>query len=147
MNGAEMHLLVNHISVFCLVFGAIALGVAMKRKSGDLRMFASALFVIAGVAGWLTVESGESAETVVKALGGGTESFINEHADAATWALRSGFLVAILALGMEWVVCKKPSWARGLQWAVLIFAIHGSTVFIRTAFLGGLIRHTEIRDR
>jgi hypothetical protein len=28
----------------------------------------------------------------------------------------------------------------------LIAAIHGCTVFVRTAYLGGLIRHTEIRD-
>lgn len=146
MNGAHLHLILNHVSLFALTGGAITLAVSIKRKSVDLRILASVLFIIAGVFGWITVETGEQAEDVLKAIGSAPESFISDHELAATWAMRSGIFVAFLAMAMEWAARKKQNWFKPLQWAVLVFAIHGCTVFARTAFLGGLIRHTEIRD-
>ncbi len=146
MNDAHQHLMVNHVSLFCLVIGAIALAVAMKRKSGELRVFASALFVVGGVFAWLAVETGEGAADVVKALGDASlDPFIHQHYEAAEWALRSGLLVATLAIGMEWAARKKAKWLKALQWTTLVFAIHGCTVFATTALLGGHIRHTEVR--
>jgi hypothetical protein len=146
MNGAQLHLAINHVSLFALVIGAILLAVSMKRKSPELRVVASVLFVVAGVFAFFTFESGESAADIVKTLGLNTDSFVDEHAMAADWALRSGILVAILALVMEWAACKKQKWFKPLQWILLIVAIHGCTVFARVAYLGGHIRHTEVRD-
>lgn len=145
MNGAHLHLIVNHVSLFALMIGAGALIASMIRKSADLRVLASVLFVIAGVFGWITVETGKEAADVVKALGTGSDSFIHDHALAAMWAERSSILVALLALCMEAAARWKKSWFKALQWILIIFAIHGTTVFARTAYLGGQIRHTEIR--
>lgn len=147
MNGAHMHLVINHVSLFALVIGVFALAVSMKRQSVDLRILASVLFVVAGVFGWITVETGEKAEEVLKTLGSVEESFIHEHELAATFAQVSGLLVAAAAIGMEFAARKKKKWLRPLQWIVLALAIHSCTVFARTAFLGGLIRHTEIRSQ
>ena len=146
MNGAHLHLIVNHVSLFALLIGTFTFAISMKRKSAELRVLAAVLFVIAGVFGWIAVETGEQAAAVVKGLEEGIKPFIREHALAATWAQRSGIFVAFLALAMEWAARKKQNWFRPLQWALLIFALHGSTVFIRTVYLGGLIRHTEIRN-
>lgn len=145
MNGAHLHLFTNHISLFALVIGTVTLAASMKRKSPDLRVLATALFLTAAAFGWIAVETGEKAEHIVKALGGETHSFIHEHELAAVWAERSGFFVGALAIGMEWAIRKRRSWVKPLQWALLIFALHGCTVFARTAYLGGLIRHTEIQ--
>jgi hypothetical protein len=146
MNGAHLHLIVNHVSLFALVIGTVALGVSMKRKSPELRVLASVLFVIAGVFAWIADQSGESAAHLLKTLNNVEhDPFIHQHAEAAEWALRSGTLVALLALAMEWAKCKKPKWFKPLQWTLLIFAIHGCTVFGTTAYLGGLVRHPEIR--
>lgn len=146
MNGAHLHLMVNHVSLFCLVIGAFALAVAMKRKSGELRGLASFLFIVGGVFAWLAVETGEKAADIVKGLGDGSvDPYIHQHYQAAEWALRSGLLVATLAIVLEWAVRKKPKWVKALQWTTLIFAIHGSTVFGTTALLGGHVRHTEVR--
>lgn len=146
MNGAHLHLLVNHVSLFALVIGTVVLAVSMKRKSPELRVLASVLFVIAGIFGWIAVETGGQAYDVLKPLGLlDPESFVNEHAGAATWAERSGILIAVLAIALEWAVRKKRNWVKTLQWVLLIAAIHGCTVYARTAFLGGLVRHTEVR--
>jgi uncharacterized membrane protein len=146
MNGAHLHLILNHVSIFSLVIGTVALAVSMKRKSVDLRVLATTLFVLTGVFAWIAFATGENAEEVVKVLGGGTESLIEQHAQAAVWARRSGTLVAILALGTEWAIRNKKKWVKPLQWTLLVFALHGCTVFVATSFLGGQIRHSEVRN-
>lgn len=145
MNGAHLHLMVNHVSLFTLFIGTVVYAVSMKRKSVDLRVLAVVLFVITGLFGWIAFETGEQAEDVLKTLGGDYESLIEAHEQAAVWALRSGFLVAGLAIASEWAARKKEKWAKPLKWALLIFAIHGCTVFAATAFQGGKVRHTEVR--
>lgn len=145
MNGAHLHVLVNHVSLFSLLIGSVALAVSMRRKSADLRVLAVGLFVVAGVFGWISVETGEKAEDVIKALGGGADSFIEQHEQAAEWALRSGILVGTLAIAMEWAIRKKKKAAKWLQWALLVFAVHGCTVYAATSWLGGQISHTELR--
>lgn len=146
MNGAHLHLMVNHVSLFCLLIGVGALIASMKRKSVDLRVLAVVLFVIGGIFGWVAMETGEQVEDILKTLGTGAESFVEQHEDAAEWALRSSLLVAALALVMEWAARKKQKWFKPLQWILLVFAIHGCTVFAATAYLGGQIRHTEVRS-
>jgi uncharacterized membrane protein len=146
MNEAHLHLLVNHVSFFALIFGVVALIVSMRRRSVDLRLFAVALFVIAAVFGWVADQTGEQAESVVKALGGDTESFIHQHEEAAAWALRSCTLVGCLAIALEWSARRKQKLQKALQWILLVFAIHGCAVFAATALLGGRIRHTETRE-
>lgn len=146
MNGAHLHLIVNHISLFALVVGIMALILSMKRQSADLRLFASVLFVIVGIFGWVAFETGEKAEELLKAIGVNAGSFLDEHAMAAIWAERSSLLIGSLTLVMEWAAFKKKSWLKILQWILLFFALHGLTVFATTAFLGGKIMHTEIRD-
>lgn len=147
MNGAHLHLLVNHVSLFTLVIGTAAFVASMIRKSSDLRVFAVVLFVLTGIFGWVAVQTGGQAADIVKTLPGVADSFVNEHADAAMWAERSGFLIAALAIATEWAARKKKNAFKALQWILLVFAIHGGTVYARTAFLGGLIRHTEVRGQ
>jgi len=145
LNGAHLHLLLNHLSLFALLIGSVVLATSMKRKSPELRVLATVLFVVTGVFAWVAVETGEKAEKIVKQLGEASDPFIEQHELAADWALRSGILVAVLALGTEWAVRRRPKWFRPLQWALLLFALHGFTVFAATAYLGGMIRHTEVR--
>lgn len=145
MNGPHQHILVNHISLFAIIFGALALAGSMKRKSSELRVFAAFLFVLAGICGYVALETGEKAAAYFQTFGNDNMSFIQEHGMAAMWAFRSSLLIAVVALVMEWAAWKKQSWLKVLQWILLILAIHGSTVFIRTAHLGGLIGHPEIR--
>ncbi len=146
MNAAHLHLLVNHVSFFALLLAIISLGISMKRKAPDLRVLASALFVIAGVFVWVAFLTGEGAEDVIKALGGNSQEFIEQHEQAALWARRSGTLVALLAIAMEWAIRKKKKFVKVLQWALLVFGLHGCTVYLATSFLGGKVSHPELRE-
>ncbi len=146
MNGAHLHLLVNHIPLFCLLFGALALAASMKSKSADLRLFATVLFVVGGSFTIIAYQSGDAAEMAVKAVDPGADTFINPHEGAAVWALRTGCFVALIAVAMEWAARKQKRFAKGLQWALLIFALHAFSVHAMTALHGGKIRHTEVRN-
>jgi uncharacterized membrane protein len=146
MNGAHQHLLVNHVSLFAMAFGAAILAFSMYRKSADLRLVATLLFVIAGVFALIATETGESAEKILKAIDPKFRDAIHPHEEAAEWALRSGYLVCFLALVNEWAQRARKTWARWVQWALLVFAVHGTTVFSATAWQGGKIRHTETQD-
>jgi len=145
MNGAHLHLLVNHVSLFALLIGIVALAFSMKRKSVDLRVLAVGLFLVVGVFGWVASETGDQAEHIVKTVDQDSKPLIHEHEEAADWAQASGFLIAGLAIVMEWTARKKQKFFKPAQWILLVFAIQGFTVFARTAYLGGLIRHTEVR--
>ncbi len=146
MNGAHLHLLVNHVSLFCIFIGVAALIFSMIRKSSDLRILAVTLFVIAGIFGWIAMETGEQAEDILKTLDTSVKIFIEPHEQAAEWAFRSSILIALLAIATEWSARKKQKWFKPLQWILLVAAIHGSTVFATTSYLGGDIRHSEIRS-
>ena len=145
MNAAHLHLLVNHVSLFAVAFGAAALAYSLLKPSRDLRVAASVLFLLAATFGWIAVESGEGAEEIVEHLPGVEESFIEEHEEAAEAAQASVFVLAICALFMEAVARWKASWLKKTQAFVLLIAVLSVGLIARTAQLGGQIRHTEIR--
>jgi uncharacterized membrane protein len=146
MNGAHLHLIVNHVSLFALVFGTLTFIASIVRRSAELRVLAVSLFLVTGIFAWVAVETGEKAEHVVKEMDAESKPQIEAHEQAADWALRSGILVAALAVANEWAARRKPRWSKALQWTLLVFAIHGCTVFAVTALQGGKIRHSEVRE-
>ncbi len=146
MNGAHLHLVVNHLPVFGVAFGALALLWSIVRKSSEMRWAAILLFIFAAIMGWISSETGESAEEVVEHLPGVTEAFIHAHEEAAEFA---NILAAITAFGAVLLAgfsLKKPKLVQVGQYILLILAALTSTAMLRTANLGGQIRHTEIRD-
>lgn len=147
MNGAHLHLLVNHIPVFAVVFGLIALAWAILRNSNEMRWAAIALFVLAGLSGWLAMETGESAETIAEKLAGVTKGLIHEHEEAADFANVSATVLALGAILLAVISRLKPNFLNLTQRLLLLVAIFSSTVMARTAYLGGQIRHSEIRNQ
>ncbi len=146
MNGAHQHLLLNHIPLFGVSFGLLLLLWSMLRKSKDVRWAAVFFFVLAGVAGWIAMETGESAEEIVENLPGVTKALIHDHEEAAEFANISATVLAVLALLMEFVSVYRARFFKATQYVVLLVAAVSSIAMARTAFLGGHIRHTEIRS-
>jgi uncharacterized membrane protein len=146
MNGAHQHLLLNHIPLFGISFGLLILIWSMLRKSKDVRWAAVFLFVLAGIAGWIVMETGESAEEIVEQLPGVTKALIHDHEEAAEFANISATVLAVLALLMEFVAYYRARLLKVTQYVVLLVAVVSSIAMARTAFLGGHVRHTEIRS-
>lgn len=140
MNGAHLHLLLNHLPVLGTLFGLGILAIALWRRNDTLRRTGLALLVIAGLAAGGAFLTGEPAEEAVE--GKVTEQVIAAHEEAAEAALWGAGILAVLSAGalLRW----RREIPQGVAGAVLVGAIVTSGLMAWTANLGGQIRHPEI---
>jgi hypothetical protein len=146
MNGAHLHLLINHVPVLGTVFALALLTFAVWRRSEDIRKAALATFVIVALAAIATYLTGEPAEHDVKGLPAISDALIERHDDAAGIALGGAIAMGLLALvGLIWFRAGRPvkNWYSSLA---LIAALLVTGCMAWTAYLGGQIRHSEIRS-
>lgn len=138
--------MLNHVPVLGVVFG-LAIGVIglLARSKGVIRIGLGVLIfsAIVAVPVYLT---GDSAEEIVERLPGVSEGVIGEHESAAAFSLAlagvSGGLAGITLLFWRSLTDKLPSYL--VAGTLMVTALTMATM-IRTANLGGQIRHTEIR--
>src|SRR5512137_2579677 len=103
MNGAHLHLLINHIPVLGTIFGLALLALGVWKGSDELRKAAFGTFVIVALAAVATYLTGDPAEDVVKGLPGVSRPLISRHDDAAGIALAGAIVLGMLALaGLIW---------------------------------------------
>ncbi|MGI9174573.1 MAG: hypothetical protein ACR2GR_04575 [Rhodothermales bacterium] len=145
MNGAHLHLLLNHVPVLGIVFGLALLAFAMLRKDGSLARVSLGVFVIARLAAGAVYLTGESAEDVVEGLPDVSEARIEMHEDAGLYPLLASGALGLVGLGGLLAFRKKPL-PTGFTATVLVLALAASSVMAWTANLGGQINHPEIRS-
>ena len=146
MNWAHVHLLINHIPVMGLIGGVLLLGYAIARKSAEATMLSFVLFALIAVATIGVFVAGEEAEDVVKNLPGVTEAYIGRHEEAAEPTLIVIEALGVLAIAGLVLLRRKGAIPRWLVLAVLGTSLVASVAVGFTAYLGGQIRHTEIRS-
>ena len=144
MNEAHLHLLTNHVSLFALAFGLLLLLLGLLRKSDELKLGASVLFVIAAIMFFPAKETGGGASKLVKPIAGVNKDAIKDHAGASKWVMPFTTALGVLSLvSIAWFWKRKniPGWATI---GMLMLALFGFGTISRTAYLGGFIRHTEV---
>lgn len=145
MNGVQLHLVLNHLPVFGILFGFVVLALAVWRRNESWTRLALGVLVVVGISAALAMMTGEGAEEAVEHLPGVSESIIHEHEEAAeltaliTYALGASALVAL------WVF-RRRTIPRVLSVMALVLTMATSGFVAYTAHLGGQIRHTEIRS-
>lgn len=144
MNGAHIHLLVNHAPLFALVFGLGLMAYGVLRTHPAVLRAAMVILVLAAITGLVAMKSGEEAEEVVEELNIVEKSIIHEHEEAAEWAAILGYVVGALALGGLVMGWKKET-PKLLVYGTLGVGVVALLFMARAASLGGEIRHTEIR--
>ena len=145
MNLAHIHLLLNHIPIIAVPIGLLFLLRTLwtsnigERKFAYLFLFLTSLSVIAV---YLT---GEPAEEVIEHLPGITEAIIEPHEEAGLVAL-----VLTLIMGATSFVAlffkQDGTQSRIAKNFVIATAVIATGTLSYTAYLGGQIRHTEIRE-
>ena len=144
MNGVQLHLVLNHLPVFGILFGFVILALGVWRRNESWTRLALGVLVVVGITAALTMMTGEGAEEAVEHLPGVSESIIHDHEEAAeitaliTYALGAGALVSL------WVF-RRRTIPRVLSVMALVFTMATTGFVAYTAHLGGQIRHTEIR--
>ena len=146
MDAAHFHLMLNHVPVIGSVFGMLLLGAALLRKSQELLKASLAVFVVCAAVAVPVYLTGEPAEHLVEHLPGLTKPEIEQHEESAEAAF-----IAILVLGITGLGALGffrgprpiPHWFGVIS---LVIALATCGLMLRTANLGGKVRHTEIRN-
>jgi putative copper export protein len=146
MNGAQLHLMLNHLSVMGALFSLLLLGWSLIRRSAEVQKLALAVALLAGLSSVPAYLTGEPAEEVIEHTAGVDEAYIEEHESMGKFALWCGVALGVAAAAALAAGVKNPRWlsagtAITLLASVLVFGVMGYT-----AHLGGQIRHPEIRD-
>lgn len=145
MTGAHIHLLFNH---FPITGGLVALALLaygwLSRKDAVVRA-ASGVFVVIALLTAVTYLSGEPAEHVLERMPGFNEELVEEHEEAALYALIGYALVGLLAL-FTLVRYARREISRGLSTALLLVSLLSVAITARVAWLGGPIAHEEVRS-
>ncbi|GIV57120.1 MAG: hypothetical protein KatS3mg042_0033 [Rhodothermaceae bacterium] len=144
MNAAHLHLLVNHLPLFGILFGLPLLAFGWWRGRDGLVRLALVFFVVAGLGATAAYFSGEEAEEIVEHLAGVSHDAIEAHEDAAYYAFLSAIVLGVLSLGGLLAFRQDfPRWAAGV---LAVLALGVFVLMARANNLGGQIRHPEIRD-
>lgn len=146
MDTASLHLMLNHVPVLGVVF-ALAIGIAGGVfKSMAIIRVALGMLVFSAIAAVPVYLTGDEAEEIVEKLPGVSESIIGQHESAALISLVligvSGlFAVVTLVFGRSFT-SRLP---QLMVAATMLVTFLTTASILRTANLGGQIRHTEIR--
>lgn len=145
-NDAHLHLLLNHIPILGSAFALLILGYGLLRKSDDVIRLGLLMFFVIGAAAVAVYFTGEPAEEMVEDLAGVSHDLIEEHEDAAKFATIVTAAAGVLALLSLLLHRGRRSAARAATLLTLVVGLAGAVAMARTGTLGGVIRHTEIRD-
>lgn len=145
LNGAHIHLLVNHVPVFGTIGAALLIVWGLLRKSEEVLRVGLVLFVLIAIATWGVKLTGDPAEHTIIGMAGVQRAMIHEHEQAADWATMAISLGGILALLTLFLLHGRRAAATAMSWVTVLVGIFGFVVVARAATLGGEIRHPEIR--
>ena len=146
MNAAHLHLMVNHLPLFAVLFAGGFLAFGLWRKQNVLINAGLVLAVVAGLGAFTAARTGEAAEEVVEGLALVSEQTIESHEEAAELAMVSAIVLGALALVALAVPTRLAAVKRATTYGALALSLVTFGLVAQTANLGGMIRHPEIND-
>lgn len=145
MTQAHLHLMLNHFPVVLMVVGVLVLTVALPARMDRVARAAFWGFLLAAVVAVPAYLTGEGAEELMEAVGV-VEEVVEAHEDFALNALIGLLILGLLSGVGLWFYRdsyrRMPRWFVVSVWVVAL-VVAGLTSW--TAYLGGQIRHQELR--
>jgi formate hydrogenlyase subunit 3/multisubunit Na+/H+ antiporter MnhD subunit len=146
MNGAQLHLAINHLPVIVPLVGIAVLFGGYVRRSKDAAAIALCIFFASAILAVPVYLTGEPAEIVIKNYPDVQRKQIEAHRECAMQAL-----IAIEALGIAsagvLVLRRNRGVYRAAWGTIVMLSFVACAMMLRAAHEGGLIRHEEIADR
>lgn len=144
LTGVHIHLLVNHAPVFGSLF-ALGLFVASYFYAPEvLRRTAFAFLVVTAGAAVIAYLTGDPAQHALRGFPGVVRSMIDEHEEMGESSFIVASVVGVIALSalFRWRIRPIP---RGATLLLLVGNVVVAGMMVYTAWLGGRIRHSEVR--
>jgi len=146
MDQTHIHLLITHLPIFGSILGALVLLHGIYMKSEQTKIAAYNLFIISAIGAGIAYATGEAAEETVEHIAGVSEVMIEEHEDAAIFALWGMIILGVTSLGAVFITMKKQALSNTVSLVILLLSLISFSIIARTGYLGGQIRHTEINS-
>ncbi|HLO82432.1 MAG TPA: hypothetical protein VK166_15820 [Chitinophagaceae bacterium] len=146
MNATHIHLLLNHFPIIGTLIGSALLIWGFIKKQDNIKIAACIVIVVMALMAIPVFLTGEPAEDAVENLPGIAENIIEEHEEAAQfaiWILGFTGLMALVSLIGYKMQHKLVKTAFTLT---LILSVLGFAAMARTGYTGGQVRHTELRS-
>lgn len=146
MNGAFVHLALNHIPVLGTPFAFLLLLGGRFRQSEELTRAGLVALVAVAILTIPAFKSGPAAAHVLKVTNADINwPSVHEHAEAAEFGFWAAEILGVLALASLFFY-RRLGGLPLIPFAVVMIAasLFVSVVMARVAHLGGLIRHPEI---
>lgn len=145
MGIVHLHLILNHLPAAGVLIALGVFAVGRLRRNTQFQRLALALLITFGMVTIPVYLTGGSAEHAVKGMPGVSKSLIEAHEDAAGVALAAVEVLAGASLvGM--ILFKRSEIPKYFAVGLLVMAISTTGLFAWTGYLGGQIRHPEIRS-
>ncbi|MDX1438825.1 MAG: hypothetical protein R3284_02875 [Rubricoccaceae bacterium] len=142
MNGAHLHLLLNHFPIIGVIFACGIGGFALMISNQAVLRVALWLIVLSGALALPTYLTGEPAEEIVEEFGA-NHDFLEAHEDMGKLAaIGTGMVGALALFGLIWF--RKKEISRLFSVLVLAAAVFVGGLLVYTGNLGGKIMHPEL---
>ncbi|MBU6325635.1 MAG: hypothetical protein KJS92_09120 [Bacteroidetes bacterium] len=146
MNGAHIHLILNHLPIVGMVFATLTLLAGFLLKNITVKQTALGLFVLTAITALPAYFTGEGAEEMIEGIPGVSHQDIHHHEDEGKIFLIVSILTGILALATLWLERRKNALSNMAYVGVFLAAGASLVMGQKTGSSGGEIRHTEIRS-
>jgi hypothetical protein len=127
-----------------MLIGAGVLAFALARRSDELTRLSLGLLTIAALAAAPVYLTGEAAEEILEHRFEISEALIEQHETAAQAAAAALGLLGAIALAGLVGFRRRPGLPRWFTVGSLVLSLVATGLLVRTANLGGHIRHPEI---
>lgn len=146
MNGAHVHLLLNHIPILGTLFALILLCFGYFLRQEILSKAALWTLVVAALISIPAFLSGEEAEHAVEGIIGVSMVSVEEHEEQAEIAYWAILFSGAIALGTLLSAMKGRTLNRTLLLLNVCFMVGTFALMARAGNSGGSIRHPEIHS-
>ncbi len=146
MDQTHLHLLLNHFPIIGTLVGVGVMAYGYITSAEQVKKAALWTWVLMALIAIPVFLTGEPAEESVEELAGVSEALIHGHEEAAgiaIWLMEALGVLSLLTL----VFSKtKPAMTKSMLLVASLLSLLTFGAMARTGYLGGQIRHSEIRS-
>ncbi len=146
MNGAHIHLAVNHLPIVGVIIGALVLIAGMILRKQQVNLTALGIFIFSAITAMISNFTGEEAEEVVEELAGVSHDIIHTHEEYAETFLAITIALGVISILTLFLAKKKHKFAKFGCIIALVLSFAAIFTGKLTGTSGGEIMHTEIRE-
>ena len=146
MDATHLHLLLNHFPIIGSLLGVGVMAYAYLTSSEQVKKTALWTWAAMAVVAIPVFLTGEPAEESVEGIASVSEALIEDHEEAAElaiWLMEALGLLSLAALLMGW---NKERLSKPMVLVATALSLATFAAMARTGYLGGQIRHSEIRS-